>query len=132
MGFFGKKKEEKIERQLSNPLLAEQAIARRNPAKKVIEGGPEAAREAQWQPPLQRHIRPDDGSEFVTIRVRILNGDAEHDFNSKFPAGPLLGQRVCEIIADREGLSQEARRMFALWIVAKDLGQCKLSQSKHP
>ncbi|KNC97874.1 uncharacterized protein SPPG_06867 [Spizellomyces punctatus DAOM BR117] len=120
MKLFNKNKD-RLERQNSNPLLAEQALQRKNPAKKIIERGPEAAREAHWQPPLQRHIKPDDGSEFVTIRVRILNGDAEHDFNAKFPAGQLLGQRVCNIIADREGLPPEARKMFALWVVGKDL-----------
>ncbi|KAI9001972.1 hypothetical protein BC832DRAFT_561871 [Gaertneriomyces semiglobifer] len=123
MGVFKKSKKNKLDRQPSNPLLLEQqqALQRRNPAKQVIETAPEAAREAQWQPPLQRHIKPDDGSEFVTIRVRILNGDAEHDFNAKFPAGTLPGQKVCDIIAEREGVHPDCRSMFALWVVSKDL-----------
>ncbi|KAI9093061.1 hypothetical protein DFS34DRAFT_270830 [Phlyctochytrium arcticum] len=117
--FKGKK--EKLEKTLSNPLLQEQALARRKPAKKIVERGPDAAREAQWQPPLQRHIKPDDGSEFVTIRVRILNGDAEHDFNAKFPYGPLLCSKVTNIIADKESLDAEARQLFSLWVVGKDI-----------
>ncbi|KAJ3184380.1 Krev interaction trapped protein 1 [Gaertneriomyces sp. JEL0708] len=123
MGVFKKSKKNKLDRRPSNPLLLEQqqALQRRNPAKQVIETAPEAAREAQWQPPLQRHIKPDDGSEFVTIRVRILNGDAEHDFNAKFPAGTLPGQKVCDIIAEREGVHPDCRSMFALWVVSKDL-----------
>ncbi|KAI8907115.1 hypothetical protein DFJ77DRAFT_189724, partial [Powellomyces hirtus] len=118
MGLFSKKG--KKDHHTSNPLLQEQALTRRAPAQTVIAKAPEAAREASWLPPLQRHIKPDDGTEFVTIRVRILNGDSEHDFNAKFPSGPLLGSRICKIIAEKEALP-EAGHLFTLWIVAKDL-----------
>ncbi|KAJ3024374.1 hypothetical protein HKX48_000050 [Thoreauomyces humboldtii] len=118
MGMFGKKKKEQ---NTSNPLLQEQALQRKNPAEKLIAKAPEAAREAAWAPPLQRHIKPDDGTEFVTIRVRILNGDSEHDFNAKFPSGPLQSYRICKIIATKESLPANAAHLFTLWIVAKDL-----------
>ncbi|KAI8820207.1 uncharacterized protein EV422DRAFT_496994 [Fimicolochytrium jonesii] len=121
---FGKKKDDRLSS--SNPLLHEQALTRRAPAQAAISKGPEAAREAAWQPPLQRHIKPDDGSEFVTIRIRILNGDSEHDFNAKFNAGPLLGSRICAIISEKEGLPREARKLFALWIIAKDLAELQV------
>ncbi|KAJ3145586.1 Krev interaction trapped protein 1 [Geranomyces michiganensis] len=120
MGIFSKSKNKK-EHHNSNPLLHEQALARRAPAEAAITKAPEAAREADWQPPLQRHIKPDDGTEFVTIRVRILNGDSEHDFNAKFPSGPLLGSRISKIIAQKESLPPESAHLFTLWIVAKDL-----------
>ncbi|KAJ3148672.1 Krev interaction trapped protein 1 [Geranomyces variabilis] len=120
MGIFSKSKGKK-DHHSSNPLLHEQALTRRAPAEAAITKAPEAAREAEWQPPLQRHIKPDDGTEFVTIRVRILNGDSEHDFNAKFPSGPLLGSRISTIIAQKESLPPEAAHLFTLWIVAKDL-----------
>ncbi|KAJ3184955.1 Krev interaction trapped protein 1 [Geranomyces variabilis] len=121
MGIFSKSKGKKDHHHSSNPLLHEQALTRRAPAEAAITKAPEAAREAEWQPPLQRHIKPDDGTEFVTIRVRILNGDSEHDFNAKFPAGPLLGSRISKIIAQKESIPPEAAHLFTLWIVAKDL-----------
>ncbi|KAI8811177.1 FERM central domain-containing protein [Cladochytrium replicatum] len=77
---------------------------------------------ALWRPPLQRHLTKDKKVHHITIRVRIFAGDIIHDFNAKFqPSKHLPAQAVCDVIAKREGLSDHAKTMFALWVVGRDL-----------
>ncbi|KAI8854564.1 FERM central domain-containing protein [Chytridium lagenaria] len=54
-------------------------------------------------------------------QVRILAGDTENDYNAKFPPGPLFAETVCSCIADKQGIPAEGRKMFALWIVGRDI-----------
>ncbi|RKO88682.1 hypothetical protein BDK51DRAFT_38934 [Blyttiomyces helicus] len=105
-----------------------EALSRRSPAKQALKG-PDTAREALWTPPLQRHVHPDGRCEFVTIRVRVLSGDAEHDCNAKFDEGPLPAKLVCNAIAAKEGLSPEGAKLFSLWIISRDLGESELRWS---
>ena len=99
--------------------------SRRSPGKNQTIHAPEAAREAAWVPPLRRHAGVNGGPGFITICVRVLSGDSEHDFNAKFAeGGQLLASKVCNAIAGKEGLSDVAKGVFALWIVGKDLGEC--------
>ncbi|KAJ3049421.1 FERM domain-containing protein 8, partial [Rhizophlyctis rosea] len=96
--------------------------SRRSPGKNQTIHAPEAAREAAWVPPLRRHGGLNGGPGFITICVRVLSGDSEHDFNAKFAeGGQLLAGKVCSAIAGKEGLSDAGKEVFALWIVGKDL-----------
>ncbi|KAJ3195369.1 hypothetical protein HK101_000411 [Irineochytrium annulatum] len=98
--------------------VAAQALPRKAHQGETIE-----ERSSEWLPPLQRHCNPKTNVvECITLRVRILTGDSEMDYNAKFPPGKLLAGTVCECVAERQGLSKDTRRMFALWIVGRDLG----------
>ncbi|KAJ3290500.1 FERM domain-containing protein 8 [Borealophlyctis nickersoniae] len=105
----------------STDALRAPTITRKSPAKAVVKNAPEAARESRWAPPLQRHAGREGVPPFITICVRVLSGDAEHDFNAKFVEGELRAQKVCDAIASKEGLSGVGASLFALWIVGKDL-----------
>ncbi|KAI8925313.1 hypothetical protein BC831DRAFT_401319 [Entophlyctis helioformis] len=80
-----------------------------------------SARQPEWRPPLQRHVNANREVQFVTIRVRVLNGDAEHDFHARFEPGVLTADLVCEAIAEKECLTAQQARLFGLWVVSKDL-----------
>ncbi|RKO96558.1 hypothetical protein CXG81DRAFT_11181, partial [Caulochytrium protostelioides] len=95
--------------------------AARKPAQEIQKRSPDAAREAAWLPPLQRHVRPDGSVEYVTVRVRVLSGDTDHDFNAKFPDGPIEARDITDVIAAKEGLTSLSAALFSLWIVGKDL-----------
>lgn len=77
---------------------------------------------SQWKPSLQRHLNENKEVKFLTIRVRVLNGDSEHDFHARFEPGELTGAVVCEAIAEKEGLNEDEAMLFTLWVVSKDLG----------
>jgi hypothetical protein len=77
----------------------------------------------EWKQPLRRHINPNTQKvEFVTILVRVLNGEAEHDFHARFSEPVLKASIVCTAIAEKEQLSLSESKLFSLWVVAKDLG----------
>lgn len=87
----------------------------------------------EWKPPLRRHINPEGVVEFLTIRVRVLNGESgsfniilEHDFHARFPNGPLYANTVCRAIAEKEQLQDMESKIFSLWVVSKDLGSLLL------
>ncbi|KAJ3344485.1 hypothetical protein HDU91_000221, partial [Kappamyces sp. JEL0680] len=76
----------------------------------------------EWKQPLRRHINPDTQQvEFVTILVRVLSGDSEHDFHARFPSTVLYAKAICSAIAERERLSDDEAKLFRLWVVSKDL-----------
>ncbi|KAJ1537229.1 Krev interaction trapped protein 1 [Nowakowskiella sp. JEL0078] len=75
----------------------------------------------EWRPPIQRHLTKNGEIHHVTIRVRIFAGDEIHDFNSKFVPGSLTTHSVFEAIARKEDIPKEGRKLFALWIVGRDL-----------
>ncbi|KAJ3219985.1 hypothetical protein HDU67_007718 [Dinochytrium kinnereticum] len=97
--------------------VAAQAMPR-----KAHQGETIDERSQEWSPPLQRHLHPKTNTvEFVTLKVRLLAGDTENDYNAKFPPGRLTAEDVCACVADRQGIPLEARNMFALWIVGRDI-----------
>lgn len=73
-----------------------------------------------WIPPIQKHTR-EGVVQFVTIRVRIFASDSENDFNAKLNGSELYPEDVCKVIADRQGLSESARKSFALWVIGRDI-----------
>ncbi|KAH9252424.1 hypothetical protein BASA81_009625 [Batrachochytrium salamandrivorans] len=75
----------------------------------------------EWRPPLQRHLNPQKEVQFITIRVRVLNGDAEHDFQARFEPGVVTAGDVANAIAEKEGLNFHESCLFSLWVVSKDL-----------
>ncbi|KAJ3310801.1 hypothetical protein HDV04_004666 [Boothiomyces sp. JEL0838] len=85
----------------------------------------------EWKPPLRRHINPEGVVEFLTIRVRVLNGESEHDFHARFPNGPLYANTVCRAIAEKEQLRDTESKIFSLWVVSKDLGSLLLMVLKY-
>jgi hypothetical protein len=88
--------------------------------KSVISEVEEAV--STWKQPLRRHVNHDNGKiEFVTILVRVLNGDAEHDFHARFTEPVLTVSTICKAIAEKEQLSEQEAQLFSLWVIAKDL-----------
>ncbi|KAK6094474.1 Krev interaction trapped protein 1 [Batrachochytrium dendrobatidis] len=81
----------------------------------------QASQTTQWRPPLQRHLNAKREVQFISIRVRVLNGDAEHDFQARFEPGNLQAEVVTEAISEKEGLSSQEANLFGLWVVSKDL-----------
>ncbi|KAI8902115.1 hypothetical protein BC833DRAFT_613962 [Globomyces pollinis-pini] len=75
----------------------------------------------EWRKPLARQLNKDGDVSCVTIRVRILNGDSESDFNARFPPGPLLAKSVCKAIQNKQGLSEDEAKLFGLWMIGKDI-----------
>jgi hypothetical protein len=76
----------------------------------------------EWKQPLRRHINYNTQKvEFVTILVRVLNGEAEHDFHARFSEPVLRASIVCNAIAEKEQLSKGEAQLFSLWVVSKDL-----------
>ncbi|KAJ3380437.1 FERM domain-containing protein 8 [Lobulomyces angularis] len=73
-----------------------------------------------WLSPLQKHIR-NGKVEFITIKVRIFGDDMESDFCAKFDEGPLTAEKVCNAVAERQGLSENGKKVFALWIIGRDI-----------
>ncbi|KAJ3125160.1 hypothetical protein HK098_000534 [Nowakowskiella sp. JEL0407] len=88
-----------------------------------VDGSSNAKKASQedWRPPVQRHVTKDGQVQYVTIRVRIFAGDEMHDFNSKFAPGLLTSHAVFDVIANRENISKEGRKLFGLWIIGRDL-----------
>jgi hypothetical protein len=73
-----------------------------------------------WRPPLMRHLDANGNLIFATLRVRILLGEAEQDFNAKFEPGPLLVSDVVDHIGKK--LNPQMKKLFSLWIIGRDLG----------
>lgn len=92
--------------------------------KSAAQGGMRHVNTAtEWKQPLKRHINPQtEKVEFVTILVRVLSGDSEHDFHARFPPTPLYAKKVCSAIASKEQLDDEEAQLFRLWVISKDLG----------
>lgn len=90
---------------------------------KKVDGVTQREGAPEWKQPLKRHVNPATGeTEFVTILVRVLSGDAEHDFHARFPNEALLPEAVCAAIAEKEMLDKDDAKLFTLWVVSKDLG----------
>ncbi len=79
---------------------------------------------SMWRTPLQTHNLRNGTVAFVTIRVRVMLGDAEQDINIKFDQANVLVEAICQAVALKQGLSNVAARLFSLWIIGKDLGGC--------
>ena len=76
-----------------------------------------------WTPPLQKHLDPTTNAvNHVTVKVRILAGDAEIEYHARFPPGRLRAKDVRRSVAEKQGLSNEAAKLFSLWIVGRDIG----------
>lgn len=78
----------------------------------------------QWQPPLRRRLDKNGEVESVTIRVRIHNGESEHDFQAKFLPGQYSSLQICAAIAAKERISPKESTLFSLWVIGRDLGNC--------
>ena len=100
-------------------------------AESQIRGVTQSSNVITWKPMLQRHVNASGEVEFVSIRVRLLNGDTEHDFNARFEPGCLYAENICEAIAEKEGLSEDESRLFSLWVISKDLGSYYFISISH-
>ncbi|KAI9208087.1 FERM central domain-containing protein [Polychytrium aggregatum] len=104
---------------------------RRQPTNQAVELSPDGAgasaqgsqgAAAEWRPPLQRHTLPGGVIAFVTVRVRIMDGDSEHDYITKFPGDQTLYvQMILDAVAARVNISPENKSLFGLWVVGRDL-----------
>lgn len=77
--------------------------------------------DSDWKPPLQRHKDVWGEVAFLTIRIRIVSGDSDHDFNARFPADQMTAGLVCSAIAAKERLQPREFPLFSIWIISKDL-----------
>jgi hypothetical protein len=76
----------------------------------------------EYRPPFQKHIDPTGKLLFVTVQVRVLNGDVERDCVLRFKDPFVTAQQLCDAIAYKEGIvDKELIGAFRLWIVGKDL-----------
>ncbi|TPX67839.1 hypothetical protein CcCBS67573_g07358 [Chytriomyces confervae] len=76
----------------------------------------------EWQPAVQENIDPISNEvTHSSVKVRLLLGDSFLDVHQRYPPGPIYSEDVCASVVERQGISQDAAGLFALWIVGKDL-----------
>jgi hypothetical protein len=76
----------------------------------------------QWQPPIRRRLDKDGFVESISLRIRLHIGDSERDFQAKFSAEGFTSAKVCELVCTNFLITPQESRMFALWVVTRDLG----------
>ncbi|KAJ3339636.1 hypothetical protein HDU93_007963 [Gonapodya sp. JEL0774] len=85
-------------------------------------------------PPIFRHFNTSlNKCDCVVARVRVYAGDVVKELTLRFPDSEfLLVQDVHRAVADKEGLSESSRKLFALWMVGSQVGKlsCCLGPSE--
>ncbi|KXS22365.1 hypothetical protein M427DRAFT_50695 [Gonapodya prolifera JEL478] len=74
-------------------------------------------------PPIFRHFNSQlNRCDCIVVRVRIYAGDVVKEQTLKFSDDEmLLVQDVHKAVADKEGLSETSRKMFAMWMVGSQV-----------
>ncbi|ORY47292.1 hypothetical protein BCR33DRAFT_658199 [Rhizoclosmatium globosum] len=76
----------------------------------------------EWAPPVVLYEDPFTNQvACVSVRVRLLLGDTFLDVHQRLKPEDVTCETVCTRIIERQNISAEASKLFALWIVGKDL-----------